>query len=217
MSRSLPPTAGFAEALEDGRLFAPSAARNQDPITQVLRQIAPKRGRALEIASGTGQHIIAFAQACPGLIWVPTDVDVQRLASIQTYVRNAQLSNLSPPLKLDATAPGWSHKAGPVDLIVLVNLLHLISDTQARTVVHEICSALAPGATALIYGPFLRDGETISDADAQFHATLREADPKIGYKDARHVIDWAAEAGAPAIRQIEMPANNIAFILSKPE
>jgi cyclopropane fatty-acyl-phospholipid synthase-like methyltransferase len=217
MIRKLPPTASVAELQEDGRLFAPSAANNEGPILSVLTRIAPKTGRALELASGTGQHIAAFARSCPGLIWVPTDVDEARLASISAYVQEAQLTNLGWPIRLDATQEGWAETTGPLDQIVLINLLHLISDTEARRVVDGIAAALAPGGKALIYGPFKRSGALTSEGDERFDASLREADPQIGYKDDRDVIDWLGKAGAPVVETIEMPANNLAIVCVKPE
>ena len=62
------------EAAPDGRLNAPSAARNLAPILSVLRRNLPGQGRAVELASGTGQHMAAFAEAFPGIHWTPTDV-----------------------------------------------------------------------------------------------------------------------------------------------
>jgi len=217
MTRPLPPTASIAEMDEDGRLFAPSAARNRDVLASVVQRFAPAQGRALELASGTGQHVVAFASACPNLIWVPTEIDPERRASISAYVQEAQLTNLSFPVHLDAAAPGWSATTGAVDFIVLVNLLHLISAPEAETVIQETCAALAPRGRALFYGPFTRGGALTSEGDARFHASLCEADPAIGYKDDADVARWFEQAGAPVTQIIEMPANNLVFVCEKPE
>ena len=75
--RSVPGTASVAAA-QDGKLFAPSAERNVDPLCDLLADIAPETGSALEIASGTGQHVVAYARRLPGLIWQPTEVDAAR-------------------------------------------------------------------------------------------------------------------------------------------
>ena len=58
---SLPDTASVAETGPDGRMYAPSATRNMDAIAAVLDTHAPPSGHALEIASGTGQHIAQLA------------------------------------------------------------------------------------------------------------------------------------------------------------
>lgn len=216
-TRTLPPTASVADIQEDGRLFAESAARNQQPICDILKDIAPPKGHALEIAAGTGQHSPAFAKTCPGLIWVPTDIDEARLASIRAYVMDAQLPNLSLPLPLDATQSGWSKTTGPLDLVVLVNLLHLISEAEARMILAEVSNALTPNGQFLLYGPFMRGGELTSAGDESFHQSLVNADPEIGYKDDFDIIDWAGEYGLSPRHVLEMPANNLAFVFSRSE
>ena len=217
MTQKLPPTASIADLLPDGRLVAPSAAKNIGPLSQVLRDIAPREGRALEIASGTGQHCVAFAKVCPNLTWVPTDIDTERLTSIGIYVSEAQLENLTLPVRLDAAKAGWSRTTGPLDLIVSVNLVHLITETDARTVIKEAARALAPRGIFMFYGPFMRGGELTSQGDAQFHQSLISTDPDIGYKDDFDLIEWAVDAGLDMVHVLEMPANNLCFVFSKPE
>ncbi len=217
MTRQLPATASIAQTAADGRLVAPSAANNAAPLSQVLRDIAPREGRALELASGTGQHCVAFARACPNLTWVPTDIDADRLASIGIYVSEAQLDNLTLPVRHDATQAGWSETTGPLNLAVLVNLLHLISEAEAQTVIKEVAKALAPGGVFLLYGPFMRGGELTSEGDERFHESLIRADPEIGYKDDFDVSDWACDAGLDVAHILEMPANNLSLVFSKPE
>src|SRR5665647_2265046 len=41
---------------DDARQYAPSAARNRDPIWAVLGPQLPRQGLVLEIASGSGEH-----------------------------------------------------------------------------------------------------------------------------------------------------------------
>jgi Protein of unknown function (DUF938) len=67
----------------DARQFSPSAARNCGPIREVLIRVLPKKGIALEIGSGTGEHVISFAKARPGLVWLPSDPDSASRASIK--------------------------------------------------------------------------------------------------------------------------------------
>ena len=56
---------------------APAADRNKDPILKVLQTILPAdlSGKALEIASGTGQHVTYFAQSFTNLVWQPSDLE----------------------------------------------------------------------------------------------------------------------------------------------
>jgi SAM-dependent methyltransferase len=215
MNGKLPPSASVALPSEGAKLYAPSAASNADAICSVLRAHAPTDGRALEIASGTGQHVVTFARALPGLMWQPTEIDPARRASIDAHASAAGLGNLRPALALDATAAGWHWKHKDQDMIVLINLLHLISTPVARTVVEEAVAALAPGGVFLLYGPFQRDGRLTSAGDQRFDSELRAADPEIGYKNDRDVEVWLQAAGALVERR-EMPTNNLCLIARIP-
>ncbi|MDU9002835.1 DUF938 domain-containing protein [Sedimentitalea todarodis] len=216
MIRTVPETASVATPTEGGRLCAPSAERNCQPLCNLLTKVAPEQGAALEIASGTGQHIFAFAACLPGLTWQPTEPDPTRRASIDTYVAEAGLSNLSPARDLDAAVPGWGAAHRGQSLIVLVNLLHLISTAEVQTLIDEAAQALGPGGRFVIYGPFMRAGELTSEGDERFHASLRAMDPEIGYKDDFDVLDIALAAGLTPVDVVEMPANNLALVLEKP-
>ncbi|WP_299830364.1 DUF938 domain-containing protein [uncultured Roseobacter sp.] len=215
MTKDLPKNASVATAMEGAKLHAPSAARNTDFLCDLLKKHAPSSGQALEIASGTGQHIVAFAKTLPGVTWQPTEVEEARRASIDAYRAEANLPNLRPARLLDATRPDW-HRAGPpVDLIVLVNLLHLISGTATQTLLHEALAALRVGGRFILYGPFKRAGALTSPGDIRFDADLRAADPTIGYKDDLDIVRQLTTAGAASVQRIDMLANNLAFVATK--
>ena len=214
--RPLPTNASVAHPVRGACLSAPAAERNAPAITQALQDIAPPSGHALEIASGTGQHVVAFARALPGLIWQPTEIDAARRASIDAYAQDAALPNLRAALALDATETGWAARHGNQHLIVLINLLHLISAPEAQTVIRETARALAPSGRFALYGPFLREGKATSEGDARFDASLRAQDPEIGYKDLGEVIDWLTGAGLGPLKPLEMPANNILLVTERP-
>lgn len=200
-----------AETTPDGRRHAPSAARNAGPILAVLQQVMPPRGLLLELASGTGQHAAAFSQALPGLVWQPSDINPDNMASIRAWSAGTAIR---PPVLLDATRAGWSAD-WPCDALLLVNLLHLIPAAAVETLLAEAGLALRPGGVGVIYGPFLRDGKATSDGDAAFDASLRAQDPAIGYKDLHWVTGQLAAAGL-SVDLRQMPANNLALILTKP-
>ena len=214
--RTLPPTASVAHAGEGAKLHAPSAERNAAAIAAALCEIAPETGRALEIASGTGQHVVAFAAAMPGLIWQPTEIDAARRASIDAYAAEAGLPNLRAAMALDATEAGWGKAQSGQALIVLINLLHLISAPEARQIIGEAAQALAPGGSFAVYGPFLRDGQATSEGDARFHASLTAQDPAIGYKDLSEVEGWLRAAGLTLHPVRQMPANNLFLLAERP-
>ncbi len=213
---TLPDSASIANKAEGDKLVAPSAERNCAALCDLLDQVAPRQGRALEIASGTGQHVVAFAARLPGLLWQPSDPDPARRASIDAYAGESGCANLSPARDLDASRPGWAADLSGQDLITLSNLLHLIPMDWVEVLIAEAALALAPGGRLVLYGPFMRAGELTSAGDAAFHASLTAQDPRLGYKDDFDVIELIQRAGMELIEAIEMPANNLALIAQKP-
>ena len=193
---------------------APAAERNADPIAAVLDRHAPATGRALELASGTGQHAAAFARRFPGLDWQPSDADPTALPDIRAWC--AGCANIRAPVLLDAARPGWADDWPGFDLVLIVNLLHLIPDAAAETVLDEAARALATGGVLALYGPFRRAGRLVSDGDARFDANLRAQDPRIGYKDVETVEARLRAAGLVRHARIEMPAANLMLVAQRP-
>jgi hypothetical protein len=210
--RSVPPNASIAAPVDGEKLHAPSADRNSVDICALIETLVPQRGHALEIASGTGQHVTTFAKAMPHIHWHPSDVDPTRLASIAAYINETRLSNIAKPMLLDATTAGWATSVQAMDLICLANLLHLISVDECRILISEAARALTPKGVLMLYGPFKRNGVLTSDGDADFDADLRAADPNIGYKDDLDIRAWLSDAGLTQVAETQMPANNLVFV-----
>ena len=211
----LPDSASIANCQGDGRLFAPSAEKNSAPIINLIKRIAPKSGEALEIASGTGQHIVKLAMSLPNLSWTPSEIEGERLKSITAWIEGVNLLNIRPPLYLDATETGWSERLPPSDFILLVNLLHLISWNEAKTLIGELSKALQKNGIVLIYGPFMRNAQLTSEGDKSFHNSLVQADPDIGYKNDLDMLELFSNSGLLHLETVEMPANNLAIVLKK--
>ena len=205
-----------AAAGEGAIRHAPSAARNLEPIAAVLAQYLPAKGRVLEIASGTGQHVCALAERFAALHWQPSDIDPAALTSIRARIARAPRENLSEPLVLDACQPGWAARHGPFDAICLTNLLHLISQPEADTLLTEAAAALAPGGRFCLYGPFRRNGALVTEGDRAFDASLRAQDKAIGYKDIDDVAARLLQGGLQEIARPEMPAGNLMLISERP-
>jgi len=212
--RTLPPNASVATEGDDGRLIAPAATRNSEALCNLLGQFAPANGRALEIASGTGQHVSAFARYLPDLNWQPTEVEPDRRDSIDAYA--ADLPNVADAAALDATARGWHRAFADQDLIVLINLIHLISWAETQTLISETAQALAPKGRFILYGPFKRSGQLTSDGDQRFHDALIQQDAEIGYKNDQDIAALMQAQNLTIVETVEMPANNLAFVAEMP-
>lgn len=200
----------------DLRRSAPAALRNRDAIARELVRLAPAGGRALEIASGSGEHVIRFAASLPRLHWSPTDPDPAQRASIAAWIATGDADNIDAPRDLDVSRPDWAATEAPADLVVVVNLLHLIPDAAVDNALAGIARVLSPGGRAVVYGPFLRDGRTTSDGDAAFHEDLRRRDPAIGYKDVEDMVARCRALGLSHLETVAMPANNLLLAFEKP-
>lgn len=214
MRLELPDSAGHRASAGQPLRLAPSAARNIGPILDALAAHAPLAGRALEIASGTGQQVVRFAALRPELDWQPTDLLPENLAAIEAWRHAAGARNIRPPRPLDAGQPGWG-ATGPFALVLAVNLLHLIPAATMAVLLVEAGRALGPGGRLMLYGPFLRDGRATSPGDAAFDARLRAQDPRLGYKDVAAVEVAVAGAGLRPVARLAMPANNLFLIAER--
>ncbi len=166
------------------------ALDNRDLLLSALRALAPLRGLALELGSGTGEHALAVARAFPDLEVQPSDPDPEARASIAAWREEAGPSNLRPPLDLDLLAPAWRRIAA--DLLLCVNVLHLAPPAAGEALL-EGAAALPPGAPLLLYGPFL-DGPPPARL-VRFDAELRAHHPALGLRPLAPLIEAAARRG----------------------
>ncbi len=192
---------------------SPTATRNLDPILEVLRRHLPERGRALEIASGTGQHVAAFGQAFPGIAWQPSDPDPAARRSIAAWRAEMGRDNIAAPLKIDVMEERWAQALGPgFDVIVAVNLLHIAPWAATVGLMQGAGVLLAPGGVLAVYGCFKREAKHISPSNVDFDASLRARNPDWGVRD---VADVAREAERNGLRLEEvaaMPTNNFTLM-----
>ena len=195
-----------------GRRSAPAALRNREPITEVLRNWLPRGGVALEIASGTGEHVVYFAEHFPDLEWQPSDIHPDALASIRAWRDKAGLSNICEPLTVDASASDWP--LDHADAVLSINMVHISPWASALGLIAGAERVLGAGAPLILYGPWLKADIPAAPSNLAFDADLRSRDRKWGL---RRVEDFA-EAARPCfdladIRQ--MPANNLMLLLRR--
>lgn len=204
----------------DNKRSAPAALRNRDPILDVLRRHLPKRGLVLEIASGSGEHVVHFATALgPDLAFQPTDADAEARASVDAWVTSLGLANVRPALALDASAEAWPVAAA--DAVVCINMIHISPWTSTiglmRGAARVLRASVGPGQRAAdkvlyLYGPYKRDGRHTAASNEAFDAGLQERNPLWGVRDLETVSALAAENGFGRPEIEAMPANNLSVI-----
>lgn len=192
---------------------APATERNREPILAVLREVLPSAGTLLEVASGTGQHAASFARAFPGLVWQPTDLEPEALASIEAWRAEAGLTNLRAPLRLDACADSWPVEA--VEAVLCVNMLHIAPWEACQGLLRGAARVLAPGGPLVLYGPYFVQGRPTAPSNLAFDASLRERNPAWGVRELGAVVAEARRHGLELERTVDMPSNNLTVVLRK--
>ena len=207
---------------DDGRLDAPAFHRNCAPILAVLtRVLGGYGGHAMELGSGTGQHILAFARALPGLTWWPTDPRPVHRRSIDAWRRQGGLANLMAPMDLDGSSqqwplgtPGYPPGTGLAG-IVCINVLHIAPWAVAEGLFAGAARHLGADGRLILYGPYAIGGTHTAPSNAAFDASLRAQDPQWGVRDLDDVTALAATHRLALAETIPMPANNLTLVLSQ--
>jgi hypothetical protein len=88
--------------MTDHRQYAPATVRNRDFILDVLRDVLPTTGAILEVASGSGEHVVHFARNLPSLVFQPFDPEPDALVSVAAWVKAAHATKVRAPIVLDA-------------------------------------------------------------------------------------------------------------------
>jgi hypothetical protein len=197
------------------RLDYPATRRNRDPILAVLREVLPANGTVLEVASGSGQHVAHFARALPGLLWQPSDLDSDLLASIAAWTEG--LDNVTAPIELDVTQTQWA-RAGAIarcDAVFCANMIHIAPWEACLGLLDGVSQLLVEGGPLCLYGPFMRASVNPAPSNESFDHSLRARDPRWGVRTLEVVANEANRRGLALDRVIEMPANNLTVVFRR--
>lgn len=198
---------------------SPAADRNKEPILAVLRTVLGAGGAMLEIASGTGQHAVFFAQAFPGWTWQPTNLEEDMLPVIAERAARAVVANVLPPLRLDVLEAQWPAPPGKpftqrFDVIYCANMLHIAPWACCAGLMQGAARHLTPGGVLVTYGPYFEDGVPAAPGNIAFDESLRARDPAWGVRRLEDVVEQARRAGLSLRERHAMPANNLLLVFS---
>ena len=194
-----------SEAPSEGdKRHAPATMRNRDAIVEVLQRTLPEHGLVLEIASGSGEHIIHFAETFPALRWQPSDPDPAALRSIAAWAAEAGRENIEAPLLIDASAEDWPVERA--DALLCINMVH-ISPWAATLGLLRAAGRLLQAGGALYV-------ET-AESNLAFDQSLRARNPDWGIRAVEDVAGAAKAEGLSLAEIVPMPANNLSLIFRR--
>jgi SAM-dependent methyltransferase len=173
----------------------------------------PAEGLVLEIASGTGEHVVHFAAALPGLTFQPSDPSADARASIDDWVRMQGLGNVRAALALDAAGDAWPIERA--DAVLCCNMIHIAPWEAAIGLIAGAAHVLPAGGTLYLYGPYRREGRHTAPSNEAFDRDLRQRDPAWGVRDLEAVMSLAEDRGFGPPEIIDMPANNLSLIFKR--
>ena len=201
------------DAKMEGRRSAPHVARNSGPIIEILRGILPDEGLVLEVASGSGEHVLAFAGAFPHMLWQPTDADPVGLRSIQAWRSADGRPNLLVPVHLDAASADW-----PVDeaqALLCINMVHISPWEATIGLLAGAQRLLKSGAPLYLYGAYRQQGVETAPSNIAFDQSLKARNPEWGVRNLEDVVAEAGRHGLELDGVVPMPANNLSVIFRR--
>ncbi|MGL5837896.1 MAG: DUF938 domain-containing protein [Sphingorhabdus sp.] len=197
----------------EAKRFAPATQRNRDAIAEVLQDILPTQGVVVEIASGTGEHIVHFASRFPNLDWQPSDYDEASLASIAVWRDESGLPNIRPALRIDAIAENWPIERAHA--MICINMTHISPWAATKGLLAGAARVLNVGAPLYLYGPYRESNRPIADSNEAFDRSLKLRNPEWGLRLLDDVVELAAANGLAFENRIAMPANNLSLVFRR--
>jgi hypothetical protein len=192
--------------------------RNREPILQVFKEIFPKTGNVLELASGSGNHINYFAPHFPQLRFQPSDYNLDVFETIKQNRAERGSTNVADPIKIDLTASEtWPDpKERLYDVIFVINLFQVAPVRIADGIAQVASRVLTKDGFVAIYGPFKVDGKYTTESNQAFDSEILAAKvPEWGLKDVRDLEKTANKHGIALKRIIDMPVNNFIVVFGR--
>lgn len=199
--------------VEEDRRTAPHVARNTGPILDVLRGILPDEGLVLEIASGSGEHALAFARAFPNLLWQPTDADPVSLRSVDAWRTGEGAPNLLAPVPLDAASEHWPVERA--DAILCINMVHISPWAATEGLLRGAGRMLGSGCPLYLYGAYRQQDVETAPSNEAFDQSLKARNPEWGVRNLEDVVAEAERNSLKLDSVVPMPANNLSVVFRK--
>lgn len=203
----------------NNKLFAPSADRNKTPILEILQKHINKNDEnqhlhCLEIASGTGQHVVHFAKYLPFVTFQPSEFAVTNLPSIQEYIEESGLKNILVPLQIDITSTIdlWNLPHRNFDLMLNINMIHISPWECTISLFEKAGTLLGKNGLLVTYGPYALHGVISPESNINFDQSLKDRDERWGLRDIDELEKIAKTNGLILSKVEDMPSNNKALI-----
>ena len=196
------------------KIVSQACLRNQQPILEALTPLLEHGGSVLELACGTGQHGVYFAQHLPHIQWQLSEHPEQVHAS-KAWLDDAQLTNIEAPLAIDISEVDWANSLPEFDYGFCANLLHFVSEQSATNIFKGMSQLLSPSGQFFCYGPINEHGFTSEGNQALDQWLKADINPLAGIKELEWLEQSAKQAGLILNNRLNLPANNVILVFLK--
>lgn len=213
--------------MSEAKVVVKAAENNKDAIFKVLEKVLPEKFgndaslSALEISSGSGQHVVYFAERFPKVVWQPSDIDERYLESIKAYITESKLENVKLPVTVDVTKDisEWPEPLGanPVDVLLNINMVHITPWACTEGLFAAAAKILKPSGIMVTYGPYAIHGEISPESNVSFNESLKSQNAAWGLRDIDDLEKEAKKNGLNFDAMFDMPSNNKTLIWVKSE
>ena len=187
--------------------------RNKEPILKVLKNHLRHVKSVLEIASGSGEHCIYFANHLNHIQFTPSDYSPEALLSIRDHVADSGLLNINPYVHIDVCQSSWP--VDIVDAILCINMVHISAWEATKALFANGRDYVFENGYIILYGPYFEYGVEPAPTNASFHRSLKARNAQWGIRYAEDVASEASRNGFKMIEKLKMPSNNMILIFEK--
>eukprot|EP00923_Selenidium_pygospionis_P010594 GHVN01018446.1.p1 GENE.GHVN01018446.1~~GHVN01018446.1.p1 ORF type:complete len:241 (+),score=26.59 GHVN01018446.1:250-972(+) len=201
-------------SLASDRPYSQACENNKQAILEVMGAVFRENevSNCLEIGSGTGQHVVHFAQHLPNVKFYPTD-QLSNLPGILAWVKWANLKNIETPVELDVRH--WESSPKQYTSIYSANTSHIMSWDTVCVFMSQVSTHLEQGGLFLLYGPFNFDGKFTSESNERFDKSLKSRNSGMGLRNFEDMNEILLNSGMTFSANYECPANNRLLIWRK--
>ena len=193
-------------------LYSPAADRNKQAIYDVLKNYICSKSYLLEIASGTGQHAEYVCSRVADLTWQPTDIETDRIKSIDLRAEQANLKNIRKAQILDVLN-AWPQDT--YNFIFCANMVHISPFVTTPALFEGANEVLNSDGIIFLYGPFFEKDVEPASSNIAFDRDLRARNSEWGIRNKESIEDYAKKSNFNLIARHEMPANNLLLVFKK--
>ena len=185
--------------------FSQASENNKQVILEILERHLKDGDRVLELAGGTGQHAVHFAENLQNLRWQSSDIP-SNVDNLNLRLARAKLANLPAAITIDVNHFPWI--SDKPTAVFSANSLHIMSADSVENFFTGIGEFLQADGTLIVYGPFKYAGEFTTPSNEGFDRWLKDRDPVSGIRDFEWISQLATQVGLRFIEDNPMPANN---------